>query len=405
MTAVALNHLVEGPADAPALVLLNSLGTDLRMWDPQAEALRDEFRVVRCDARGHGGSPLADAPWTLADLGGDVLALLDSLGIEKASFAGVSLGGSTAVWIAAHAPERVERLVPCFTSAYFGPPDPWLERAATVRAEGVEAVSDAVLTRWFTAAVDPDLRARMKAMMEATPPAGYAAATEVVGNLDLRPDLASITAPTLVISGSEDPATPPAVGRALADGIPGADFVELSGAAHLGNLERLEAVTALLRTHLRVDGPRSRPDMADFSAHQRAVRGMEVRREVLGDAHVDRAQANADEFTADFQEFITRYAWGEVWDRTGIDRRSRSMITLAALVSLARRERDRDARPRRPPQRPHRGRDQRGHPPHRDLRRRPRRERRLRDRPGRPRRSPRLSRPRPTSSVGRATPG
>jgi 3-oxoadipate enol-lactonase len=252
---VPLNHLVEGPAEAPALVLLNSLGTDLGMWVAQAEALRGELRIVRCDARGHGGSPSPAAPWTLADLGGDVLALLDSLQIERASFAGVSLGGATAVWLAAHAPDRVERLIACFTSAYFGPPDPWLERAATVRAEGVAAVSEAVLGRWFTDAIDPDLRAHMKAMIEATPPEGYAAATEVVAGLDLRDDLATIVAPTLVISGAEDRATPPEKGRALAAGISGAEFACLPAAAHLGNVERPDAVTDLIRAHLSKEAP------------------------------------------------------------------------------------------------------------------------------------------------------
>jgi 3-oxoadipate enol-lactonase len=247
---VPLHHQVEGPAGAPALVLLGSLGTDLRMWDAQAAALRGEFRIVRCDARGHGDSPYTAAPWTLADLGADVTRLLDLLGIEKAHVAGVSLGGATATWLAAHAPERVDRLVPCFTSAFFGPPDPWLERAATVRAEGVGAVSEAVLGRWFTDTIDPEVRARMKAMMEATRPDGYAAATEVVAHLDLRDDLSGITAQTLVLSGTEDVATPPAMGRALADGIPGASFVEIPGAAHLGNLERPDVVTDLIRSHL-----------------------------------------------------------------------------------------------------------------------------------------------------------
>ena len=248
--AVPLHHLVEGPAEAPTLVLLNSLGTDLRMWDAQAAVLRDEFRIVRCDARGHGGSPLPDAPWTLADLGGDVVALLDALGIERASVVGVSLGGATAVWLAAHAPERVERLVPCFTSAWFGPPDPWLERAAKVRAGGVAAVSEGVLGRWFTDRVDAELRGRTKEMLEATPPDGYAAATEVVATLDLRDDLAAVTAPTLVVSGAEDVATPPDRGRALAAGIPGAEFACLAEAAHLGNVERPEAFTTLIRAHL-----------------------------------------------------------------------------------------------------------------------------------------------------------
>jgi 3-oxoadipate enol-lactonase len=250
MSAVSLNHRVEGSAEGPVLVLLNSLGTDLRMWEPQAAALRDEFRLVRLDTRGHGGSPVPAPPWTLADLGEDVLALLDSLGIAKASFAGVSLGGSMTVWIAANAPERVEYAFPCFTSAWFGGPDPWLARAETVRAEGVEAVADAVLERWFTPQADPDLVARMREMIVATPPAGYASATEVVAHLDLRPDLGQIRAPTLVLSGSEDPACPPDIGRALATGIPGAEFFEVEGAAHLGNLERPEAVTHLIRSHL-----------------------------------------------------------------------------------------------------------------------------------------------------------
>lgn len=244
---VALHHVVEGPADAPVLVLLNSLGADLGMWDAQAAALREELRIVRCDTRGHGGSPSPPPPWTIADLGGDVLALLDSLGVERAGFCGVSLGGAIAVWLAAHAPHRVTSLLPCFTSAYFGPPDPWLERAATVRAQGVGAISEAVLERWFTDAIDPDLRARMKAMMEATPGDGYAAAVEVVGRLDLRSELSAVSAPTLVISGAEDPATPPELGRALAAGIAGAEFVVLPGAAHLGNVERPDEFTELIR--------------------------------------------------------------------------------------------------------------------------------------------------------------
>ena len=248
--SVSLNHVVEGPADAPTVLLLNSLGTDLRMWDPQAAALRGEFRIVRCDARGHGDSPYTAAPWTLADLGADVLRLLDLLGIEEAHVAGVSLGGATAVWLAAHAPERVDRLVACFTSAFFGPPDPWLARAETVRAEGVAAVSEGVLGRWFTDSIDAGQRARMKAMLEATRPDGYAAATEVVAHLDLGDDLPTVTAPTLVVAGAEDVATPPAMGRALADGIPGARFVEIPGAAHLGNVERPDIVTDLIRSHL-----------------------------------------------------------------------------------------------------------------------------------------------------------
>lgn len=253
MAACEVHHVVEGPEDAPVLVLSNSLGATLEMWQPQAEALRERFRVVRYDARGHGGSPVPPGPYELADLGADLIALLDRLGIARASLCGVSLGGATALWVAANAPQRVERLVPCFTSADFGPVDPWYERAALVREQGTGAIAEAVVGRWFTpefAAREPQTVARMQAMIAATPPDGYAASCEVVGRYDLRPDLARIAAPTLVLSGSEDQASPPAMGRAIAAGIPGARFALVEHAAHLGNYERPELVTELIREHL-----------------------------------------------------------------------------------------------------------------------------------------------------------
>jgi 3-oxoadipate enol-lactonase len=253
MGVCELNHVIEGPADAPPLVFVNSLGADLSMWDPQAEALSDSFQVVRYDARGHGASPVPIGPYSVADLGGDLIALLDRLEIERASLCGVSLGGATAAWVAAHAPERVERLCDFFSSAHFDPTGAYVERAALVRAEGVEAVADGVLERWLTAELRerrPELAAMMREMIVATPAEGYAASAEAVSSTDLRADLALITAPTLVVSGGEDPATPPEHGRALAAGIAGARFVELAGAAHLGNVERPEEVTTLIREHL-----------------------------------------------------------------------------------------------------------------------------------------------------------
>lgn len=253
MPAVAVHHLVEGSEAAPALVFVNSLGTDLAMWEPQARALRADFRVVRFDARGHGRSPVPAGPYSLADLGGDLVALLDRLAIERASLCGISLGGATAIWTAAHAPERVESLVAGFTAASFGAPEPWRERAALVRAKGTAAVADGVLARWFTPAFaerDPELLARMRATLVATPAASYAACCEVVGELDLRGDLELIAAPTLVMSGAADVVLPPAHGRELAAGIAGAEFAEIPGAAHIGNLERPALVTDLIRAHL-----------------------------------------------------------------------------------------------------------------------------------------------------------
>jgi 3-oxoadipate enol-lactonase len=248
-----LHRQLEGRPGAPAIVLVNSLGTDLRMWDAQVGALAERFRVVRLDTRGHGGSPVPDGPYSLADLGGDVLALLDELRIERASLCGISLGGAIAMWVAANAPERVERLAVCFSSAYFGDPPGWLQRAATVRAHGTGAIADAVLGRWFTDAMRrerPEVIERMRAIVAATPAEGYAACCEAMSRVDLREALAQISAPTLVVSGSEDPATPPEHGRLVAAGIPAARFVELTDAAHLGNIERPEDFNALLLEHL-----------------------------------------------------------------------------------------------------------------------------------------------------------
>jgi 3-oxoadipate enol-lactonase len=253
VNACDVHHLVEGPAAAAAVVLSNSLGATLRMWDPQAAALAVDSRVLRYDMRGHGRSPVPEPPYTLADLGADLIALIDRHGIERASLCGVSLGGMVSMWVAAHAPERVERLVLCSTSALMGPPEAWAERAALVRRSGMEAVADTVVARWFTpafAATDPDVVAAVRADLAATPPEGYAACCEVVGAMDLRADLGSIRAPTLVIGAEHDPSTPPEHARAIAAGIPGARLVVLPRGAHLVNLETPEAVTALILEHL-----------------------------------------------------------------------------------------------------------------------------------------------------------
>ncbi|GAB7042845.1 MULTISPECIES: bifunctional 3-oxoadipate enol-lactonase/4-carboxymuconolactone decarboxylase PcaDC [Catenuloplanes] len=323
MSVVELHHVVDGPVDAPPLLLLNSLGSDLSMWDPQLPALSRRFRVIRCDTRGHGRSPVPPGDYALADLGRDALALLDRLGVASAHVVGLSLGGMTAMWLAAHAPERVGRLVLCCTSARLGPPEGWAERARTVRAHGTRAVADAVAGRWLTtgfAERHPELVDTLKTMIIKTPPEGYAGACAVVQHMDQRADLATITAPTLVIAGRDDPATPPPHGQLIADGIPGARLVVLPEAAHLANVERADAVTALLLDHLE-----------DRTAENT---GMVVRRQVLGDEHVDRAVAGTTPLTAPFQDFITRYAWGEIWSRDTLDRRSRSMITLAVLTAL-----------------------------------------------------------------------
>jgi 3-oxoadipate enol-lactonase len=235
------------------LILGGSLGTTLAMWDGQAP-LAERLRFVRHDHRGHGRSPVPPAPYELADLGRDVLALMDRLGLERASYGGVSLGGMVGMWLGAHAPERIERLVLICTSAHMPPASQWAERAAAVRRAGTtDVVADAVVERWLTpgyAAEHPGVRASLRNMLVSIPPEGYAACCGVLERMDLRPVLGRIGAPTLVISGSDDPATPPEHQRLIAAAIPGARHEVVGPAAHLAPVERPDAVNALILDHL-----------------------------------------------------------------------------------------------------------------------------------------------------------
>ncbi len=254
MSAVELAHDVHGPADAPVVILGSSIGSTRDMWERALPVLAERFRVVRYDARGHGASPVPDGPYAISDLAGDVLALADRLGVERFSFAGLSLGGMTGMWLGAHAPERIERLVLLCTVPHYEDAAAWRERAALVRAEGSGAVADASMARWFTdgfRAAEPATVAAFRAGLAATPAEGYAACCEALAVLDLRADLAAITAPTLVIAGREDAAAPPEAMRAIADGIAGAGFEILSPAAHLAAVERHETVAPLILDHLQ----------------------------------------------------------------------------------------------------------------------------------------------------------
>jgi 3-oxoadipate enol-lactonase len=259
VTISGLAHLVQGERGDPPLVLANSLGTDMSMWNPQAPALAQRFRLVRYDHRGQGASPGPPGPYEIADLGRDVIALLDRLELERVSFCGVSIGGMTGIWLAAHAPERIDRLVVCCSSAYMPPPSRWHERAAAVRDAGsVEVVADAVVENWLTpefAETHPDVRARLRGMLAASPPDGYAECCEAIARMDLRPDLGDVQAPTLVISGERDKSAPPAEhGAVIADGIPGARL-ELVRAAHVANVEQPAAVLDLILDHLETKEP------------------------------------------------------------------------------------------------------------------------------------------------------
>jgi 3-oxoadipate enol-lactonase/4-carboxymuconolactone decarboxylase len=314
--SVAVHHLLEGPDGAPVVMLSNSLGTTLEMWDDQAVALGDRYRVLRFDTRGHGRSPIPPGPYTVDDLADDALELLDHLGIERVAFCGLSLGGAIGMTLALKAPERLERLILCSTTMEFGPPDGWHDRARTARTEGMGAIAPAGLERWFTPDAPADVREKFDAMLRSADPEGYASCCEAIAAFDLRGRLGGVRIPTLTIAATGDPVTPPDKLAAIAAEIPGARSVVIDAARHIVNAEKPEFVTPALTAFL-AEGA-----------------GLHTRRAVLGDAHVDRAIAATTDFTADFQAFITKYAWGEIWTRPGLDRRMRSAITITALVAL-----------------------------------------------------------------------
>jgi 3-oxoadipate enol-lactonase len=246
------HHTVTGPEDAPVLVLSNSLGTTHEMWDPQADALAERFRLVRYDTRGHGGSATPHGPYTIDEVGGDVIDLLDHLGVEKAHVAGLSLGGMTAMWLGIATPLRVDRLVLLCTSPLMGPPELWRDRSALVRAQGTPAIVDATLERWLTA----DYRAShditwLRDMFVGVDDEGYANCCSIIQHMDLTANLAQIDAPTLVIGGAQDPATPPAEhAQKIHEAIVGSRLEILDPGAHLISVERPDAVTELILEHL-----------------------------------------------------------------------------------------------------------------------------------------------------------
>jgi 3-oxoadipate enol-lactonase len=256
MTMSARLHAVEdGPAGAPVLVLGPSLGTDIGLFDAQVDAFGGRHRVIRYDLRGHGGSEVVPGPCTIADLAADVLALLDDLGVGRFSYAGVSVGGAIGQQLALTVPDRVGELALIATAAQFADPPSWAVRAQQVREQGTELLVPSRTGTWFTAefaAHEPAEAERLLAMLRSTPAEGYAACCEAIGVFDVRDRLGEISAPTLAIAGAEDPATTGEMMRELAEGIPGAQFVVIPGAAHLPNATDPDAVNAALREHLGV---------------------------------------------------------------------------------------------------------------------------------------------------------
>lgn len=326
-----------GRTDGPVIVLSNSLGTTAEMWDGVATILAPRFRILRYDTRGHGRSPTVPGTLSVTQLADDLAHLMDALGIERAHIAGLSLGGMTAQALAIHHPNKVKSLTLMATGPYLPPPENWNARAKTVREQGLGAIVEAVLSRWFTPSYfqsHPHRIAFYRTLFLANPPEGYALCCEAIRHMDLRPLLGTIGAPTLVIAGADDPVTPVEMAQALAAAIAGTDLAVIEHASHLLAIEQPERTADALAAHVeRAEGAAASPlAQHDFES------GLANRKAVLGVDHVQRSLANAGAFAAPWQDFITRNAWGEIWGNDALPWKTRSLVTLAMMVALHREE-------------------------------------------------------------------
>ncbi|MET8808087.1 4-carboxymuconolactone decarboxylase [Streptomyces sp. NPDC004546] len=362
-----LQYRFDGREDAPVLILGPSLGTTWHMWDRQVPELTRQWRVLRFDLPGHGGAP-AHPAGSVAELATRLLATLDSIGVQRFGYAGCALGGAIGIELALRHPERLASLALVAASPRFGTADEFRQRGVIVRTNGLDPIARTSPDRWFTggfAAAQPAITEWAVQMVRTTDPGCYIAACEALASFDVRTELGRVGVPTLVLVGSDDQVTGPAEARTLVAGIPDARLAVVPGASHLVPVEQPAAVTDLLVHHFSTawqqpydTGQTALPaapvspaiaaaplvtPVAEIAPAAVPVQpagqpdryetGLKIRREVLGDAHVDRALAEADGFSGEFEEFVTRYAWGEIWDRPGLDRRTRSCVTLTALVA------------------------------------------------------------------------
>ncbi|MFH8568666.1 4-carboxymuconolactone decarboxylase [Streptomyces sp. NPDC017993] len=373
MSEKTLQHRIDGPDDAPVLVLGASLGTTWHMWDRQIPELTRHWRVIRFDLPGHGGSPAHPAS-SIAELADRLVATLDALGVDRFGYAGCSIGGAIGTQLALTRPHRVTSLALVSSSARYGTADAWRQRGVVIRTNGLDPIARTAPEHWFTtgfAGAQPAIVEWAVQMVRTTDPGCYIASCEALASYDVRSSLSRVGVPTLVVAGSEDQVTPTTDARTLVAGIPDAGLALVPGTSHLAPVEQPAAVTDLLIRHFTTawnDKPGAAgqaaigaaapkpqiapppPPMAPPAAIESGLaqpaqvrggtyeQGIKVRREVLGDAHVDRVEAAADDFTGDFQDLLTRYAWGETWSRPGLDRRTRSVITLTALVARGHQE-------------------------------------------------------------------
>jgi 3-oxoadipate enol-lactonase/4-carboxymuconolactone decarboxylase len=324
-------YRLEGNEAKPVLVLSHSIGCDHGMWAPQMPDLLQYFRVLRYDIRGHGASDAPEGEYSIEQLGRDVLALAKTLTLSKFAFCGLSLGGAIGQWLAIHVPTQLAHLVLASTSPQFGPRAKWDARKQAVLENGMAVVVEVAMQRFFSPAVlakpNPYTES-VRSLISGTNPVGYAGCCAALRDFDATSMLAKIRTPTLVITADHDVSTPwSGHGELLAHGIAGAQAVHLP-AAHLSNIERPRSFTTAVMDFLHAESQPADPLKAGFA----------VRREVLGDEHVDRAIAATNDFNREFQSLITSYAWGTIWTRPGLDHRTRRLLTLAMMASLGRWE-------------------------------------------------------------------
>lgn len=330
ITAVELTSAGSGPL----LLVGPSLGTSVEaLWGDVAERLADGFHVVGWDLPGHGRNRSVGSPFTMGELAVGVLAVADELVGPEGTFryAGDSVGGAVGLQLLLDHPERVDDAVLLCTGAKIGEADGWSERAATVRASGTPAVVEGSAQRWFAPGFMADhasVATRLLHSLQDTDREGYAQTCEALASFDVRDRLGEIETPLTAVAGSADLPTPPASLEQIVTGVRNGHLEVLDGVAHLAPAEAPDQVAAILRAS--VSGSPTLSEVYDA--------GLVVRRAVLGHAHMDRATGAITPFTEEFQELITQYAWGTIWTRPGLDRRSRSLITLTALVALGHHE-------------------------------------------------------------------
>jgi 3-oxoadipate enol-lactonase/4-carboxymuconolactone decarboxylase len=320
-----MNYKLQGTPNSPVLIFSNSLGSEMMMWDELIPYLLPFFRVLQYDTRGHGGSPLTpNEGTTISELANDVIQLMDKLNIEAAYFCGLSMGGLIGQYLGINHPNRFKKIVLSNTGAKIGDDERWNGRIGTISKNGMQAIVDDTMERWFTEefrSQNSERVAQTKAMFLRSNVDGYSNCCCAIRDADFREKLQSLSVETLVITGDEDPVTNVEQAEFLVSKIPNARLKVLH-ARHLAAAELPKEYAAVL---------------IDFLVGEQTFdKGMHVRRTVLGDAHVDNANSKINSVNADFQSFITRYAWGEIWTRPGLSKHNRSLITMSMLIALNR---------------------------------------------------------------------